>query len=115
MKQRFLNLFLLFIWLSVALGLLFRDAYLSDEYRTPEWKRRLDLAMIGAFVLVAWNLVRYSSQRSRDRFREWEDGEGIRHRTTTQSKPNPKVVNPEFDFSSPDRPTEPPLNGKKPH
>lgn len=114
MNQRYVNLVMLIIWLAVALGLFFRNSFLHEEYRTPEWKRRLDLAMLGAFVLVAWNLVRYSSQRANRKFQEMQQREGIRRETTTPSKKNPEVVNPEFDFTSPEAPPKPPLNGKHP-
>ena len=113
MTARFLNLFLLLLWLAAGVALLCRDSFLADEYRTPEWSRNLDLATIGAFVLAAWNLARYSMHRSR--YRPGPPGdEGIRRTTTTPLKQNPEVLHPEFDFSAPDKPPEPPRNGKHP-
>jgi hypothetical protein len=109
MNARIFNIGLLFIWLTVGVGLLFRNSFLAEEYRTPEWKSRLDLVMIGSFILAAWNLMRLGMQpRSRS---PRPPREGIAG-PSQQPREKPKVINPEFDFSKPDTPPEPPLNGK---
>ena len=112
MNWKIYNLYMLVFWLFVGLGLLLRNLFLPDQYRTPDWEQRLNILCIGAFVFATWNMIRwYSSRQARVAREAWKQEYSRRVGPLAEKDP-PQVVNPEFDFNKPDSPPEPPRNGK---
>jgi hypothetical protein len=110
MNGKMFNLALMFLWLTIFVGLLSRDVWMSDELREKVDGPRIPLVIALTGLLTLWNFTRFFiSYRFGGPTKASPEVEEYRRKIRALSGHDPKVTDPQFDFDAPppdDRPRD---------
>ena len=108
MNSKFFNLALMIMWLTLCLGLVTREWWMSDGLKDRVTGPNTPVVIGVTALLAVWNFVRFfvSYRFSVSPGKPSPEVEEYRRKIRALSGEDPKVVNPEFNFDD-----NPPNNG----
>ena len=108
MNSKFFNLALMCLWLSLCVGVLTRESWMSDEMREKIDRWNPPLVIGVAALLAVWNFVRFFvAYQFGNPTKPSKEVEEYRRKIRTITGTDPKVTDPQFDFDG-DLPDAPP-------
>ena len=101
MNAKVVNLFLMVVWLAVLVGLLTRDAWMSQELLNKVNGQHTPMVIALAGMLFLWNLVRFWVAYKLNRPSDPTERDAVRDRIRQKFGGDPRVTDPEFNFDDP--------------